>query len=278
MLDSSGRTHTGHKRSQNEDCFGCAPEQGLWLVADGMGGHAGGRIAAEIARDTVLAEFARHRDLEHAIQQAHAAIQEAVRSGIGAAGMGCTLVALHIQDQQFNIAWAGDARAYLWDGELHQLTRDHSRVQSMVDSGLLAPEQAQHHPDRNIVTQALGDTGMERVENGRVTGRLQPGDALLLCSDGLNDELCSEDIAALLAAGGGSALQAERLIGAALASGGRDNVTAVVVNYPDHGADTASTTSAAVAAHRTPWQAASLGVLACILAVVATAWWLDIWP
>lgn len=274
MLDYAGRTHQGLVRSHNEDCFGCAPEHGLWLVADGMGGYAGGRVAAETARDTVLKSFAASRNLPQALQDAHVAIQAAAHAGKGSPGMGCTLVALSIEEQDFTIAWVGDARAYLWDGELHQLSKDHSYVQTLVDKGVLRQQEAAHHPDRNIVTQALGASSPHGLEVGVLKGRLRPGDSLLLCSDGLNDEVEQEDIALLLGSGGSSEQRVDRLLQAALAAGGRDNVTALVVNVPAS-EDTTTPLLPATASRRTPWLAGALGALAGACAVFATLWWLN---
>lgn len=233
MQDFAGRTHQGHIRSHNEDCFGLDPERRLWLVADGMGGYSSGEVASAIARDTVLAEYARIPDLERAVQEAHRAIKQAVEAGVGGRGMGCTLVALALHGPHFELAWVGDARAYLWDRQLYQLSRDHSYVQGLVDRGVLHPEQVFDHPEKNLITQAVGAEGVERLSVGRVYGTLCRGQSVILCSDGLNDELRDGVISTLMTQGGSAGQRADRLLRAALDAGGRDNITVVVVDAPE---------------------------------------------
>ena len=227
---------TGHVRDHNEDAWLARPDLGLWVVADGMGGHSAGEVASALAVRAIEAAIIRGVDLAQAVVAGHEAILEAAASGEGAPGMGSTVVALLVQGHRYQIAWVGDSRAYLWDGqELRQLTRDHSYVQRLVDSGLITPEQAIHHPERNTIAQALGVAG-GGLSVDVVDGVFAREDQLLLCSDGLTGEVRDSEIALLLANGGAQAgeprKQVDALVGAALDHGGSDNVTVVLVSAP----------------------------------------------
>lgn len=229
VQDIAGATHQG-QRDHNEDCFVADAGQGLAMVADGMGGHAGGEIASGIARDVICNAVKQGGALVDAVLAAHRAIQQASIDGVGRRGMGTTVVAAHFTGYRYRLAWVGDSRAYLWDGgRLLQLTRDHSYVESLLASAAITLDEARHHPQRNLITQALG-VGDEPLTVDEVSGELAQGEILLLCSDGLNDELDDAVLARLLAeAGPASADLAHRLVAAAVAAGGHDNVSAVVV-------------------------------------------------
>jgi len=145
--------------------------------------------------------------------------------------MGTTVVAARVQGNRFEVAWVGDSRAYLWrDGQLAQLSQDHSYVQELIAQGALTSEQARSHPHRNVVTQALGVTDPNQLNVETLTGELRPGMQLLLCSDGLTEEVDDRDIAAALRQEDCSAQETvDTLIAAALDGGGSDNVTAILV-------------------------------------------------
>jgi protein phosphatase len=145
--------------------------------------------------------------------------------------MGTTVVAARVQGNRFEVAWVGDSRAYLWrDGQLAQLSQDHSYVQELIAQGALTSEQARSHPHRNVVTQALGVTDPNQLNVETLTGDLRPGMQLLLCSDGLTEEVDDRGIADALRQDDCSAQElVDTLIAAALDGGGSDNVTAILV-------------------------------------------------
>lgn len=230
MVAYAAETHRGLVRSINEDCYDADPEIGLWLVADGVGGHAGGEIASALTRVTIKDVFRRTRDLRAAIEAAHGAVLDAIRRGEGKSNMGSTVVAVALRGSDYEIAWVGDSRAYLWDGRLTLLTRDHSLVESLLAKGIITQDQAFSHPQRNIITQSIGVTADHELRVDCISGVLRPGQRLLLCSDGLNDEIREREIAERLAETGSLEEQVASLLHGALAAGGRDNVTVVIVD------------------------------------------------
>ncbi len=219
----------GYRREHNEDALRVDAHTALLLVADGMGGHPCGDVASRVAADAVVGALAAGApDLVEAIAQADAAVLRAGEDGTGAPGMGTTCVACRGCADGLEIAWIGDSRAYrLRDGRLEALTRDHNEAQHLVDEGLLAPEQAMHHPGRHMLARALGLGGLERSEIDTCTVPAAAGDRVLLCSDGLSGELDDERIAALLNQHSDDQAAVDALIEAALAAGGHDNVTVV---------------------------------------------------
>jgi protein phosphatase len=226
-------SHRGHKRSHNEDCFLADGAIGLFLVADGVGGHADGEVAAAIVRDTVREEIGNGAGLDAAIQRAHAGVLAEIGRREDS-NMGSTVVAALISADEYDIAWVGDSRAYRFDGTLTQLTRDHNPVSEMLARGALTPEQAAMHPKRNVLSQSLGVAASIEVTPGRIRGKLHPGQQLVLCSDGLTDEVSDTAIEKIMGEEISPALQVRALIQAALDGGGRDNVTVVVVGAKGH--------------------------------------------
>lgn len=234
-LAYSAATNAGHKRENNEDTFLSLPERGLWLVADGMGGHDAGEVASAIVRDTLLDE--RSKSLKQAIQSSHRAVLEAAARGKGAPGMGSTIVALHSEGDEYEVAWVGDSRAYLWThtddgGRLERLTTDHSYVQMLLASGAIGEDEVERHPDKNIITQCLGSHELQNVKVDSVRGQWQRDQWILLCSDGLTDELDDEDLARLLYRSRSPRTAVNKLMRAALDAGGRDNITLQLVQSP----------------------------------------------
>jgi protein phosphatase/serine/threonine-protein phosphatase Stp1 len=233
-------TDVGTVRKHNEDALVSRPEIGLWAVADGAGGHAAGevasgRIAASLnALPSHLSPQEALREIRSRISDVHAGLrQEAQRRGPGTI-IASTVVILLIREGHFACFWAGDSRAYLLrDGEVQQITRDHSLVQEMVDSGILAPELAESHPQANVVTRAVGADD-ETLDLDKVSGRLLPHDRFLLCSDGLCKALDAGRLGALLGSDFNNNL-ARSLVEAAKTGGSRDNVTAVVVDIGGDG-------------------------------------------
>ena len=232
-VDGAAATHPGLVRRANEDSFCDRGRDGLWAVADGMGGHAHGDWASRVLAEA-LAAVPLPDDLEPAAAAAAAAIHRAngriwTESERRGAPMGTTVVALVIRDARFAVLWVGDSRAYLLrDGRLHQLSRDHSQVQELVDRGLLTPEEARTHPRGNVLARAVGVRGTLEVDG--VADAVEPGDLFLLCSDGLTGELADAEIAAVLLENGGKQAALDRLIANTLDRGARDNVTAVLVS------------------------------------------------
>lgn len=232
VVTLGARTHSGRVRPHNEDSFVARPDLGLWLVADGMGGFEGGEIASRIVTETVTAEIADGALLPDAVFEANNALIDAIARGIGKPSMGTTLVAVLVRGVTYEIAWAGDSRCYLWDGQLSQVTRDHSRVQQMIDAGLISPADARNHPHRNLVTRAIdGREQVGELADVRV-GMLHPEQRLLLCSDGLTAELDDPRIAAILAEESVGSRAVDRLVEATLEAGARDNVTVVLLGFP----------------------------------------------
>ena len=230
-IESWARTHQGLVRNHNEDSY-CAKEpQGLWAVADGMGGHEGGDFASAALVEK-LDEVELARDFDAAREQVTEAIRKANRAILVEAKkrkkqMGSTIVALLVQGERYAILWVGDSRAYLLrDGDFGQLTRDHTQVQEMVDRGILSPQDAIGHPMGHILSRAVGVR--DEVDVDQVTGEILPGDVLLLCSDGLHGYVDEQDIARLLARGSPERAS-EQLVDLTLANGAPDNVTVVAV-------------------------------------------------
>jgi protein phosphatase len=206
------------------------PGSDLWLVADGMGGAAAGDVASKLAIEEVNRLVAAGTALPDAIASAHEAILSAPAAGRGSAGMGTTLVALRLEGGRYELAWVGDSRIYrLRGGELAQLTRDHSLVQEMIESGEITAAEARAHPKRNIITRALGALSARAPKLDRREGDVQAGDLFLLCTDGLNGELADDRIQSILADSRDPQDAARLLVAAAVAAGGQDNVTAVVI-------------------------------------------------
>ena len=224
----SGKTHPGRRGGANEDAIGWDEASNFWFVADGMGGHAAGDVAARVVKETLLGE-ALSLPLVDAIRKAHETVAATAKTNSAYDNMGSTVVATRIADKQAEIAWVGDSRAYLWrDGALSALTRDHSYLEVLRVQENLTDEQLRGHPNRNLVTQTLG---IGAPEPSVAMLPLRKRDWLILCSDGLNDELEDREIAEILRSHAEPEKATDALIDAALAKGGRDNVSAVVVEY-----------------------------------------------
>lgn len=234
-LDGVGGTHVGRVRTNNEDSYAVRPELAFWSVADGMGGHEHGEWASaaltEAADALVLpADFDQActaiADMIHATN-AHIH-GEAAQRGIQ---MGSTFVALHFSGTAFALFWVGDSRGYvLRGGQLHQLTRDHTQVQAMVDRRLILPEEAANHPMSHVLARAVG--AQAEVEVDVIVDEAQHGDVFLLCSDGLTNRVSDAEIAEALAAQGHREAL-DSLIALTLDRGAPDNVTAVIVGVSE---------------------------------------------
>ena len=228
----------GNVRSHNEDYLRVEPELGLWVVADGMGGHKGGETASMIAADFIVDKIRAEETLETAIAQAHHAILQASKEGKGPEGMGTTVVALKIIDNTSEISWVGDCRAYLWDNiSLKQLTKDHSYVQHLVDTGVISAEESDQHPYQDVLLQALGAKDIPDVNVETIVHELYQDEQILLCSDGLTKELNESDIADVLALKLNEQEKTDCLITEALGKTGKDNITAILVSADENAPD-----------------------------------------
>lgn len=254
---SASRTVTGRVRDGNEDSLLELPRRGLFAVADGMGGHAAGEVASRLAVEAVEAALTASGDggswppdaarVSDAVREANRSIREDAREHTGRSGMGTTLTVLALdRDGRWRIGHVGDSRAYRFrDGELRQLTVDHSWVGKRVAAGEMSKEEARRHPMSSVLERALGTSS--RVDVDVEEGEAEPGDLFLLCSDGLTDMVPEPEIESILvrtlgpdgrAAGegrdphraDGAALEeaVDRLVEAANRAGGEDNVTVVV--------------------------------------------------
>lgn len=230
MIEFGHGSHVGLRRDHNEDTYLADADLGLWLVADGMGGHEHGEVASALARDAILSEVAAGRSLAEAIRKADEIIIRHSRGRGGGLPMGTTVAAARVRDDQFEAAWVGDSRVYLWNGTLKQISQDHSYVRELIEQGAISPEQARTHPHRNLVTQALGVTDPEHLRVETVRGELKPGMQLLLCSDGLTEEVDDITIERILARTDLSAQECvDHLLVAALDAGGSDNITVILL-------------------------------------------------
>ena len=249
-------SHPGHRRSQNEDCFLADDAIGLYLVADGVGGHADGDVAAAIVRDTLRDEVGNGAGLNAAIQRAHTGVLTEIARREDS-NMGSTVVAALVSADEYEIAWVGDSRAYSFDGTLTRLSRDHNPVSEMLARGALTPEEAAIHPRRNVLSQSVGVSAANEVAPGLIHGKLRPGEQLILCSDGLTDELSDAMIEQIMGREVAPQMQVNALVQAALDRGGRDNITVVVVGIG--GRDPASYVDKPGTGHTTPDTAAADG-------------------
>lgn len=239
-----GRSEIGLVRTHNQDALAIIDEAGVWAVADGMGGHVGGEVAAQTAIATVRAEAAASSNLlrngqasptdalTDLISRAHDAILNRASSKSKLKGMGTTIVLLAIVSGPAPVAYlahVGDSRAYRFrSGTLTLLTKDHTLIEKYLERGILTVETAKTHPERHVLTRALGVGAT--VKPTITAFPLLPEDIVLLCSDGLTKMLEDEDIRTIFAAGQPDPTQVcDRLVTAALDRGGEDNVTVVVV-------------------------------------------------
>lgn len=232
-VNYAAATDVGKIRDHNEDCFCVNTGLSLYVVADGMGGHASGEVASDIAVTTIEREVEQGSSLSQAIEAAHLAIIEGVKTGQGKHGMGTTVVALQLQGNDYTLAWVGDSRAYLWDQGLSQISKDHSLVQMLLDSGQVTAAEARVHPRKNIIYQNLGSADIDELQVSVKTGTLYRQQKIVLCSDGLSDEVDDGQMAELVASTDNDELIVEKLITAAVDNGGSDNVTVVVVSASD---------------------------------------------
>ncbi|HXM87421.1 MAG TPA: Stp1/IreP family PP2C-type Ser/Thr phosphatase [Solirubrobacteraceae bacterium] len=246
-------TDTGRQRRANEDSM--LARSPLFVVADGMGGAQAGEVASRIAVESFEAGVADTGHPEAALaalaQQANARIYELSHSNAEQAGMGTTLTAVYVGEREIAIAHVGDSRAYrVRDGELLRLTEDHSLVDELLRQGRLTPEEAVEHPQRSVITRALGPEGAVEVDTRSYAAR--DGDVYLLCSDGLTTMLAEAQLASIVNAHATLRDAGEALIAAANEAGGRDNITVVLLRVEQLDVGTAPLTEEAPAAQLPP--------------------------
>lgn len=255
----AARTDVGMIRSGNEDNFAVdlSETRGVFMVADGMGGHAAGEVASEMAVQIVLRELSAVQDLHapdaaqrigNALRHANRSIHDRTITEIDKQGMGTTASVLLVSGTRYMIGQVGDSRVYLLrDGALSQLTKDHSYVQEQVDLGNLTPEQARYHPYSNVITRCVGAS--PDVEPDLYSGEVQAGDLFLVASDGLTGMVDDRRLQQLLMARAAPERKAQALIAEANGRGGLDNITAIIVQVePGDAADLDETTTAEMSA------------------------------
>ena len=232
-----GRTDIGLRRSNNEDAFIISPELGFCLAADGMGGAAAGELASKIFADTVLEIFADSTDqsekeilyrVKKAFSFANEKILDDATQNPNHEGMGCTAELLAFFGDGFALGHVGDSRTYRFrNGQLRQLTQDHTLVQQQIEEGLISSENIRNHPLRNIILRALGQE--RELALDLLRGKILPGDLFLLCSDGLTDMVQDDQIQEILSSDIDIHRKADKLVESAKAAGGKDNITVVLV-------------------------------------------------
>lgn len=230
QINTVGMSHTGKVRSINEDSFIIDQKHGLWIAADGMGGHDNGKTASKMACDLILQNVQQGRAVEQAIYGAHASILEcAIRVG-AKRGMGTTLVLAKLEGKYLDVWWVGDSRAYLQAGTtLKQLTHDHSKIQELLDLKLISEEEAKTHPQRHVITRSLGMSSSKQFGADHKRIELAKQSKVLICSDGLSNELNDSDIHQILTSRSSLQKQAEKLIQLSNDMGGRDNITVLLL-------------------------------------------------
>lgn len=232
-FDCVSKTDVGLRRKVNEDSLLVRTERGYWAVADGMGGHDAGDVASSKVTQALL-ELPIVYGLDDLVASAVEALKKVNRDLIALAGssegqrtIGSTVVGIAIANGQFRCFWAGDSRAYrIRDGAIERLSRDHSLVQSLVDAGMLAPDEAESHPNANVITRAVGVA--EELTIDVVDGDARVGDLFLLASDGLTRPMSDSEIAAVLVANP-PAIAAGKMVDTVLSRGAPDNVSMIIV-------------------------------------------------
>ena len=239
QIKVGARTDVGMVRSGNEDNFFAEADvqRGVFVVADGMGGHAAGEVASEMAVQIVARTLLPLQSVKaenaptlvaQSLKDANRAIYERMLAEVDKQGMGTTASVLVLSDHGYLIGQIGDSRIYLLrDGGLTQITKDHSYVQEQVDAGLLTPEQARYHPYSNVITRCVGAS--DEVEADLYFGEIRPGDVFLVASDGLTGMVDDRRLQQLLLARSGPGRIVDALIAEANNRGGLDNITAIVV-------------------------------------------------
>lgn len=238
-MQSFSATDIGRKRKLNQDYVFSTDEavgklDNLYIVADGMGGHNAGDYASKFTVETVVREIKGAIDdkpfriMGKAIRVANELVRMKAKEDISLYGMGTTIVMATISDHQLQVANVGDSRLYVVGDGIRQITRDHSLVEEMVRMGGMAPETARNHPDKNIITRAVG--ARDSIEVDFFTEELKSGDLVLMCSDGLTNMVSDEDIQKIVESKASVESKVKKLIALANENGGKDNIAVIIAD------------------------------------------------
>jgi protein phosphatase len=233
-FDIGCATSVGMVRAVNEDNYFVSAENGVFGVADGMGGHSKGDVASYLAIE-MLKELAPNKDIgmKEMIRAGHRHIVLSATRGLGAKDMGTTLVAARIKDKEYTVSWAGDSRAYLCDDNfIKQVSSDHTYVQELFDSGLITYHEFIHHPQKHLLTSSLGAMSEEQMIISEISGFMGSHDTLCLCSDGVTNEVSDQGLLDIISLTGISNQEkADIIIRKADELGGHDNSTVILISY-----------------------------------------------
>lgn len=277
MFRLLGKTHPGAVREQNEDAFYSNYEAGLAVVVDGMGGYAAGEVASDIIVKTLAELNPPAGRLVAALIECHNRILEHAKAHPESKGMGAAVVVAKLEPKKLSVCWAGDSRAYLFNRKtgLRTVSRDHSYVQWLYSQGKITKSEARNHPKRNLVTQCLG---LKAPQPELITVAWEPGEILLLCSDGLTDELDDRGIEQILNDAGSAddycAAAADQLVADALAAGGKDNITVLLAENQHSAVD--NTSASAVeppVSRKVSWIPILLGAGAAVSVLIIGLLW-----
>jgi protein phosphatase len=232
MIEFAATSDIGKVRKKNEDSFFVDPEHEIWIVADGVGGNRNGEIASQLTAQTIDRRVRQGASIQEAIMDAHKTILKAGEYNPDFQGMATTVVVCKIHQNAWEVSWVGDSRAYQWNGEyLQRLTRDHNYAQQLLDEDAISPEDANNHPMRHVLMHALGSGEIELLRIETVSGSLNDGDQLLLCTDGLCGLVPDSTLEDVLAQKLSLEKSLDDMIQLALDAGGTDNITAILMRY-----------------------------------------------
>ena len=241
-MDVGFKTDKGVRRTNNEDAFFVMKKDGVYIVADGVGGNNSGEIASRTAVSEI-AQYVEENEMPHkdkdiefffeqAVGRANCRVYDMARRYKENQGMATTVVIAYLNGKKLHITNVGDSRAYLYtDGVLQQITEDHTYVNALVRAGVISKDQARTHEDKNMITKAIGAEAA--VEADHFTVKVRSGDRILLCTDGLYDKVNEEDIGAIFAMGMSMTDTCVRLVDAANGNGGGDNITAICIEITE---------------------------------------------
>jgi serine/threonine protein phosphatase PrpC len=227
MLTSFAKTHIG-QRITNEDYILVNEKLGLYIVADGVGGLEKGEVASNMACQKIMKCIKKGKNLDYSVYEAHGALVDQIESNEKKQGMATTIAAVLFAGNNYQISWVGDTRVYLWDGRLKLLTKDDSYVERLFENDLISLEDMETHPDRNVISQALGMTRKEITINNN-SGTLERNQVLLICSDGLYSIANEANIINELSLQEGMTHLTEKLVNIAVENDGKDNISLISI-------------------------------------------------
>lgn len=232
MLESKSLSHCGSVREINEDCLVDDLENGIWVVADGVGGNGNGQVASQIAVQTIERNLRQGMKLRAAIEHANETLREAMQDNPDLEGMATTVMACRFDAGHFEISWVGDSRAYLINAQgIVQLSRDHNLANHLYENGEITEYEAEKHSGQHQLTQALGQMDLEKLP--KVVGELHDQDCLLLCTDGLTGVLGDEEIYSLVHTPKSLEHVSEELLARVLEEGAPDNVSLALIRFAE---------------------------------------------